>query len=293
MSAEPTPDVRTVRLGLELRHVRLEQNLTLQKAHKLLRRSISSISRIEKGQVRIPERDLPPILDAYGITEPARREALLALTRRNDAKDWWQSYRDVLVVYPTFISMENEATRIRAFECVFLPGLLQTPEYAWEIFTAGVPGRSALETKRLTDVRVKRQQILGRTARPDVHVIVTESTLRQSVGGPEVMRRQLQHLLTEIDGGRVGLQVLPFTAGAHPALGSFNILTVPALGGDIVHIDETNQSRFVDDSAATRRYLDVYERLRAAALSEGDSRKRIEHLVFESQSQAKGRPRRA
>ncbi|NEA21935.1 helix-turn-helix domain-containing protein [Actinomadura bangladeshensis] len=293
MPDEPTPDVRTVRLGLELRHIRLEQNLTLQKAHELLNRSVSSVSRIEKGQVKLPERDLPPILDAYGITDPTRRKALQALTRGPSAKDWWQSYRDVLTVYPTFISMENEAARIRAFESIFLPGLLQTAEYAREIFSVGRPERSALEIKRLTDVRIKRQQILRRTPRPDVHVILAESTLRQCVGGPEVMQRQLQHLVEVLALGRVGLQILPFTAGAHPALGSFNILTVPALGGDIVHIDETSRSRFVDDEAITGRYLDVYERLSIAALPEDDSRRQIEHLAYELQSQAKERLRQA
>ena len=281
MSAEPTPDVRTVRLGLELRHIRLEQNLTLQKAHKLLRRSVSSISRIEKGQVRIPERDLPPILDAYGITDPARREALLGLTRRNDAKDWWQSYRDVLVVYPTFISMENEATRIRAFECVFLPGLLQTPEYARAVYRAAQPDRSAFEIKRLADVRMRRQQILDRADPPKLHLIVAEGALRQLVGGRATMRRQLEQLLNASARPAVELQVLPFSAGAHAASGSFNVLSVPTLQGDVVHIDQSAQRGFLDDPQSIRRYNLVFQTLSASALPAADSRALIERLSSE------------
>ncbi|TDC67309.1 XRE family transcriptional regulator [Actinomadura sp. GC306] len=280
MPEEAVPDVRTVRLGLELRHIRLEQNLTLQKAHELLNRSVSSISRIEKGQARLPERDLPPILDAYGITDPARREALLALTR-TPRESWWQSYRDVLTAYPNFISLENEADRIRAFESTFLPGLLQVPDYAREIFAEGRPERTALEVKRLTDVRIRRQRILDRRPPPDVHAIVAEGALRQAVGGSAVMRRQLRHLIDEVNLNRIQLQILPHAVGAHPALSSFNILTVPSLGGDIVHIDDTIESRFVDDTAAVGGYILVYDRLRAAALTETASRVRIEQLACE------------
>lgn len=281
MPDEPTPDVRTVRLGLELRHIRLEQNLTLQKAHELLNRSVSSISRIEKGQVKLPERDLPPILDAYGITDPTRRKALQALTRGPSAKDWWQSYRDVLTVYPTFISMENEAEKIRVFENMFLPGLLQTPEYARAIYRAGQPDRPDFEIKRLTAVRIRRQQILDRANPPDLHAIIAEGALRQLVGGRTIMKQQLEHLLIANSRPAVEVQVLPFSAGAHAAPGSFNLLSVPALRGDIVHIDQSAQRGFLDDAEAARRYNLVFDMIRAAALPATESRALIEHLSGE------------
>jgi Domain of unknown function (DUF5753) len=119
------------------------------------------------GPVSLPERDLPYMLDAYGVTDRRRRETLLTLARDATKKGWWQQYDDVLTVYPDLISLEHDAKVIRAFEMIFLPGLVQTPGYARALFEASAAGHSPRTVKRLVDVRMTRQQILERLPRPD------------------------------------------------------------------------------------------------------------------------------
>ncbi|MFA1550561.1 helix-turn-helix domain-containing protein [Actinomadura chokoriensis] len=287
MPDEPRPDVRTVRLGLELRHIRLEQNLTLQKAHKLLRRSVSSISRIEKGQVKLPERDLPPILDAYGITEPARREALLALTRCSDRNSWWKRYKG-LSSLPQFLELENEATSIRAFETLFIPGLLQTPAYAYALYSSSGVELSEHKLRQLTNIRMKRRQVLTRPDPVVYDMVLTEGAIRQQVGGPMLMLEQLQHLMDTRHMEHVQLRILPFSAGAHQGSGSFTLLGIHNLGRDVVHVDSTGGAAYRDDDESIRRYTLVFESLRSAALSKSDSLALIEQLLSDLRSRGEG-----
>lgn len=291
MPEESTPDVRTVRLGLELRHIRLEQNLTLQKAHELLRRSISSISRIEKGQVKLPERDLPPILDAYGITDPARRAALLALTRPPSKHDWWQNYGKDMAALKDVISLENETTSIRAFESMFIPGLLQTSRYAAALFAANPSRLPSHRIQRATKIRMRRQAILHRPDPPAFSAIMLEGVLRQMVGGSTVMTEQLHHLAAMAELAHIDLRILPFSAGAHPAGSSFTLVFAPTLGGDIVHTDQTSGGFFADDTRIVQRYIVEFEALRSIALDSGASTALIGRLAADLQPPLKeGRP---
>ncbi|MFB4312290.1 helix-turn-helix domain-containing protein [Actinomadura sp. GTD37] len=291
MPGEPPPDVRTVRLGLELRHIRLEQNLTLQKAHELLRRSVSSISRIEKGQVKLPERDLPPILDAYGITDPTRRAALLALTRASSKHAWWQNYGKDMAALKDVISLENETTSIRTFESLFIPGLLQTSHYAAALFAANATRLPSHRIQRATKIRMRRQEILHRPDPPAFNAIMLEGALRQMVGGPAVMAEQLHHLATMAELAHIDLRILPFSAGAHPAGSSFTVVFAPTLGGDIVHTDQASGGLFADDARIVQRYIVEFEALRSIALDGDATAALIRRLAADLQPPLKeGRP---
>jgi Domain of unknown function (DUF5753) len=123
-------------------------------------------SRIENGKVGLPVRDLPHFLDVYGVTDPTTCEALTALARDAQKKDWWGKYGDVLTAYPDFISLENDATSIRTFQTLFVPGLLQTRGYARAIIEVTQQNHAPQVLKRLTDVRMTRQRILDREETP-------------------------------------------------------------------------------------------------------------------------------
>lgn len=277
MPADASASARSARLGLELRRIRKELGLTLEQAHVKIKRSVSSISRIENGQVQLPERDLPPILDAYGVSDPRQREALLALARGPGHARWWRAYGDVLTAYPDFISLENDATSIRTFQTLFIPGLLQTRSYAHELFAAFPNARSAI--KRLTDVRMTRQLILDREDPPDYHAIIAEGALHQLAGGPKVMRDQLLHLPEAATRPHVKLQVLPFSAGAHVGPGSFTLLAVPAFDSDVVSTDSLAGRAVWDEAKVTRRYSLVFDGLYDSALPETESLELIVHLA--------------
>jgi transcriptional regulator with XRE-family HTH domain len=281
MSGDSPPTVRTRRLGLELRRIREEQGYTLQAACMRLRRSASSLSRVETGRVCLPERDVPYILDAYGIIESRRREALITLARDALKKGWWQQYDDVLKAYPDFIGLENDATLIRDFETIFLPGLTQTPAYARALFETPAAGHSARTVKRLVEVRTNRQRILNRVDPPEYHAIIGEAALRQLVGGDDVMRAQYERLLDMMSIAHVTIQVLPFSAGAHVGDCCFTLLRVPALGDDVVHVDAVSSAAFVDDAETVARYSLTFGHLRASALQEQESRALIERIAME------------
>src|SRR5260370_7376189 len=127
MTADPSQTARSRRLGLELRKLRADNRLTLEMASSRMDRSVSSISRIENGKVSLPVRDLPHFLDVYVGTDPTTCEALTALARYAQKKDWWGKNAAALTAYPAFISLEHDATPIRPSHTLFLPAPLQTP----------------------------------------------------------------------------------------------------------------------------------------------------------------------
>jgi transcriptional regulator with XRE-family HTH domain len=275
----PEPDIRSRRLGLELRHIREQLGYTIEAAAALLDRSASSLSRIENGRVVLPARDLPYILDTYKITDPVRREALTDLARSVGKKGWWQQYDDVFSVYPDFISFEHDSSQIRTFQPMFLPGLLQLRQYAHELFSAYLVGAPAQRLKRNTDVRVKRQLILDRTEPPEYHAIVGEAALRQLVGGSAVMGPQLRHLQEAATRPHVTLQVLPFAAGAYGSDGGFTLLTIPRFGWQLINVDNTVGPSNRDDAEAINTYNLVFDSLRSAALPQAESIALIEQVA--------------
>ena len=169
------------------------------------------------------------MLDLYEVTGPVYRDELLEMARRATERGWWQSYGGVVpVALGNLIGLETEAATIRTYEPELVPGLLQTADYARAVIRAGRPGDTVQEIDRRVEVRLERQEVLTRTdpPPPKVSVVLNEGVLARRVGGPEVMRAQLEHLTRERDRANIIIQILPFSSGAHPAMvGPFTMLT--------------------------------------------------------------------
>jgi transcriptional regulator with XRE-family HTH domain len=255
------PTVQRLVLGGHLRRLREEAGITTERAAVVIRGSHSKISRMEHGRVGFKERDIADLLTLYGVIDSAEREALLRLARSSSLPGWWQSYSDILPhwVEPYF-GLEAAASFIREYELQFVPGLLQTEAYARAVIRLGTSVAEE-EIVRRAQARVSRQQILRRQTPPKIWAVLDESALHRMIGGPEVMKEQLRHLLGMCDHPAVTVQILPFSAGAHRAMGgAFTILRYdePDLR-DVVFIEQLTSALYLDKQADVESYLEVIE----------------------------------
>jgi len=255
------PTVQRLVLGGHLRRLREEAGMTTERAATSIRGSHSKISRMEHGRVGFKERDIADLLTLYGVGQGDEREALLSLAREASTPGWWHGYADILPhwVEPYF-GLEAAASFIREYELQFVPGLLQTGEYASAVIRLGnLPSED--EVERRARARISRQEILHREHPPKVWAVLDEGALRRVIGGPRVMREQLLHLIDMCDHPAVTLQILPFSAGAHRAMGGpFTILryTEPDLR-DVVYIEQLTSALYLDKPTEVDAYLEVIE----------------------------------
>lgn len=275
--ANGSPTVRRRRLGLILRNLRERQGLTGEQVGAAVERSGSWVSRVETGRVGLRGRDLADLLDLFQVSDDRVREELLALARQGKQRGWWSKYADSLSgPYATYIGFEAEATKLHVYETLTVHGLLQTEEYARALFDAGLPRLPADGVERRLRVRLARQQLLAKDPPLDLWAIFDESVLYRSIGGRDVLRGQLKHLLEASQYPNVTLQILPFAAGAHPGMvGSFSIIKFPVDDDpDVVYVEGVTGDIFAESEDA-RWYNVVFEHLLANAVSPSDTEQRI------------------
>ncbi len=255
------PTVQRLVLGGHLRRLREEAGMTTERAAASIRGSHSKISRMEHGRVGFKDRDIADLLTLYGVGPGEEREALLKLAREANTPGWWQGYSDILPhwVEPYF-GLEAAASFIREYELQFVPGLLQIEDYARAVIRLGnLPSEE--EVDRRAKARISRQEILHRENPPKLWAVLDEGALRRAVGGQQVMRAQLEHLIDMCDHPAVTLQVLPFSAGSHRAFGGpFTILRFmePDLR-DVVYIEQLTSALYLDKPTEVDAYLEVME----------------------------------
>jgi DNA-binding XRE family transcriptional regulator len=258
------PTVRRMLVGAQLRQFRTDLGLSRAEAAEAIRASEWKIHRLENGQVGFKERDLIDLLTFYGVTDPDRVEELLAMAADANSPGWWQRYGDVLPQwFRTYVDLEAAATLIRTYEGQFVPGLLQTDDYMRALVHGAHLEETNEEVGRRVRLRMARQTLLTREQPPRLWAVVDEAALRRPVGGPEVMRAQLERLLEASKLPNVTLQVLGFGVGAHPAMGSsFSILRFPDQElPDVVYLEHLTNAVYLDKRHEVERYLDVMELL--------------------------------
>jgi transcriptional regulator with XRE-family HTH domain len=255
------PTVQRLVLGGHLRRLREQAGMTTERAAASIRGSHSKISRMEHGRVGFKERDIADLLTLYGVVEGPEREALLKLAKEANTPGWWQAYSDILPTWvEPYFGLEAAASFIREFELQFVPGILQIEEYAKAVIRLGNL-LSEDEVVRRARARISRQSILQRTDPPKIWAVLDEGALRRVIGGRDVMRAQLEHLISMCDNPNVTLQILPFSAGPHRAMGGpFTILryTEPDLR-DVVYIEQLTSALYLDRPNDVDAYLEVIE----------------------------------
>ncbi|GAA3435823.1 hypothetical protein GCM10018954_054300 [Kutzneria kofuensis] len=225
MTMQPSPTVRKRRLASELRRLREAAGLTIEDVGEKLECSPSKISRIETLRVGVTPRDVRDMLLLYGVPEE-QREYLVQIAREARIKGWWESFGDV--GRGAFLGFEAEAAILRTYNAMLVPGLAQSEAYIRALIAEGAPDMSPDEAERRITMRLTRKRILEREDPPRVSFVLDESVLRRPVGGPEVMRTQLEHLVDLSTRPNVTFQVIPFAHRSYPGMGaSFVIMEFP------------------------------------------------------------------
>jgi hypothetical protein len=246
--------------------------------------SLSKLIRIENGTVGISTNDLKAILAHYKITDEARTAELLALSRGARERSWWSTYRDAPPRLIQLIEYESASFIIRNFQPTLLPGLLQTEEYAAAMIRNLAPHATAHEVNTGVEMRMKRQQILQQPEMPLMFFILDEAAVRRLVGGKEAMRRQIQRLIDESDKPTVTIEVIPFSAGAHPGMqGPFMLFEFPdAADDDALYLEGPSDSRWNrDDAEEISSFRERFEVLRELSLGPQGSVDLLRRLLAE------------
>lgn len=269
------PTALRILLGTQLRKLREERGISRFEAGHLIRGSESKISRMELGRVSFRERDVEDLLTMYGVADESARKPILELVKQANEPGWWHRFSDVLPGwFQAYVGLEEAAARIRTYEVQFVPGLLQTKEYARAVITAGAVGSAPEEIARRVDLRLERQrQVLERTTPPTFWAVIDEAALRRPIGGVDVMRGQIQHLVELMDQGNVTIQVMPFHFGGHAAEGgAFSILRFPeAELPDIIYVEQLGSALYLDKRDEVDRYSEVMERLCAVSTTPSET----------------------
>jgi hypothetical protein len=255
-------------LGARLRRLREVAGISPENAGKAIRGSRSKISRMEHGRTGFKLRDVADLLTLYGVGDEPERATILSLAGTANADSWWQEYADVVPGWlEQYLDMELAAFLIRAYEVQYVPGLLQTSDYARALLWSGHPTARYEEVQRRVDLRLRRQEILHGDDPVRLWAVIDEAALCRPVGGAAVMRDQLAHLIEAAELPNVNIQVLPLSAGGHAA-GGGGITVLRFTESDlldVVYLEQMLTAVYLSRPQDSAHYRDVLNRLAAQA----------------------------
>jgi transcriptional regulator with XRE-family HTH domain len=261
--ASDGPTVLRILLGSQLRKLRESKGITAKQAASEIRASESKISRIELGRNAIREIDVLDLLTLYGVG-PQEKEQLLSLAEQANRPGWWHRYHDILPEwFQAYVGMEEAARSIRVYEPQFVPGLLQTEDYAAAVIALG--DFPIEEAERHVVLRKERQRRF-REGKLKLWVIVDEAALRRPVASADVQLAQLRYLREQSERPTLTLQVVPYGVGGYAAPTGFSILRfVERDLPDVVYVENLTSALYLDKQAEVDRYLLAMERLSIVA----------------------------
>jgi transcriptional regulator with XRE-family HTH domain len=276
------PTVVRMLLGARLRRLRQAAGITRDNAGQAIRSSGSKISRLELGRTGFKQRDVSDLLTLYGVSDDdAERAILLGLARQANDAGWWHGYSDVLPAwFEPYLGLEQAASIIRSYEVGFIPGLLQTPEYARAVIRL-MDGMSEAEADQRVALRMQRQQLLHRPNPPRLWVVIDETALRRPIGGRAAMLEQVDHLVQVSRLSTVTVQVMPFSAGGHAAAGGqVTMLRFPEeLLPDVVYQEQMDSAVYLNKPADTVHHWNVLNRVATEALPPDASVAKLRRLA--------------
>jgi transcriptional regulator with XRE-family HTH domain len=280
-----SPTARQRELGTRLRGLRNEHNLTVEDVAERLLCSATKISRLETGARRPSLRDVRDLCGIYEVDASTSAE-LMSLAKEARAAGWWTQYDDLNL--DPLIGLEDAATTITCYSMFYMPGLLQTREYAQGIISIVAPKMDPHVVQQRVDARLRRQQLLSRDSGPRYNVLLDENVIRRGVGDPELIAAQLEKVLETIDAGRAVVQVIPFSAGAYATADGYFVLLEFEGRADlwpVVYIEGLAGNQYLDRKGDIARYRECIDYLKARALSPQES----ESLIAKARADYTGR----
>ncbi|QFZ76968.1 helix-turn-helix domain-containing protein [Streptomyces fagopyri] len=262
------PTVGQVVLGRRLLDLRERAGLKREEAARILRVAPATVRRMEMAEVSLKIPYLQLLLKSYGISDE-EAEAFVQLAEEANRPGWWQRFHDILPGwFSMYVSLEGAAILIRSYEPHFVPGILQTEDYARGVLKSGAVGQTRPEDiERHVALRMQRQDLLTREGAPRIWAVMDETALRRAVGGPEVMRAQIDKLIESTKLPNVTLQVVPFSTGPHPGTyGPFVLFrfAMPELP-DMVYSEYLTGAVYLDERSEVATHLEVMDRMAAQA----------------------------
>jgi transcriptional regulator with XRE-family HTH domain len=285
MAEVGSPLVQRRRLRVELKKARQTSGLTQEKVASEMDWSLSKVIRIESGSSGISANDLKALLQLYGVKDPGQVDSLVALARAARERSWWSAYRDVASQsLLQLIEYESEAHAVRQFETLFIPGILQTEDYARAVLQNHYDeGPGSEQLRALVELRTRREDLFDAENGPSFHFVLDEAVVHRLVVGPSVMRRQLRRLIEVANRPNITIEIVPFSAGLHPGMkGPFEIIEFadPPVS-DIVYLEGPRVDIISDDPEEILKYREAFERLVKASLGPRDSLTLIARIADE------------
>jgi hypothetical protein len=281
MPPTPQTSVRARRVASELRQLREEADLTCTDVATMLGMSISKVSRMETANCGLPADDVAAMLGLYRVSALKRRE-LLDLLRRSDELGWWQRQAGLPQSWPTLMELESNATRLRNFENMLIPGLLQTAEYCRAMLQGVNTALSEDEVDHLVAARMTRQTLLSGSSAPDLVAVIDENALRRPVGASGIMRRQLLHLESVAGRPNVSLRVVQNSVGAYVGMrGAFMILEFCG-EPDLAYQESHGAEMFLEEAADVTAHKQVMNAIVQSAVGATKSRELIRRIAAET-----------
>ncbi|MBB5153136.1 helix-turn-helix domain-containing protein [Saccharopolyspora phatthalungensis] len=279
----PTPTVRRLQLGHELRHLREDAGCDLGEAGRAIGKAESTISRLESGQTGLKRQVLEQLVEFYASKVRVRvdRSFYLGLAKGSEQRGRWTGYRAIYHKYARMmVDLEADASVINHYQCEFLPGLVQTPGYI-QAMRAEAVRQVVPDMDDVFRARAERQEIFTKEEAPDIGFVLSESALRTMVGTSDVMREQLEHVAKISELPNVQLQVLPFDARIHAAARSQSFMTfrieAPGNSGplEFVYLEEHHDGKYLDNREDVELYNRLWSRMVGAALDPVASRDKV------------------
>jgi transcriptional regulator with XRE-family HTH domain len=278
------PTAARLLLGARLRRLRESAGVSREDASRAIRASESKISRLELGRIGFKLRDVGDLLDLYRVAAD-ERATLLDMAGHANAPGWWQGYGEAVPGwFAPYLGLEQAAETIRSYEVQFIPGLLQTSDYARAVLGIGAADDPERHVEQLVSVRMRRQRILYQPRPPRLWAVIDEGALRRPVGGPAVARAQLEHLIEMARLGHVNIQVAPLRAGSRAvAYGPVTMLRfledeLP----DVVYLEQHATASYLSKPAERLYYWNVLNRLVTDAPPPADTAAILQQILRET-----------
>jgi transcriptional regulator with XRE-family HTH domain len=276
--AGTSPTVRKRELGKRLRDLRNQHNMTVEQVAESIMCSATKVSRLETGTRRPNPRDVRDLCRLYDVDEPTTAE-LMSLAQGAREPGWWTQYED-LDLEP-YIGLEQDATAITCFSVYYMPGLLQTADYARAVIKAIAPKMAPEIIQQRVEARMRRQQLLEEDDSPRYRVILDEAVLRRRVGGSAVMTSQLDRALDAQRQAKAIIQVIPFEIGAYAGMDGYFILLEFDEDSEMspgVFVEGLSSNKYLERNADVDRYRETIDYLRNLALDPQESMERITEI---------------
>ncbi|WP_413758513.1 helix-turn-helix domain-containing protein [Streptomyces sp. MMBL 11-3] len=282
MATKSAVSARRLRLAVELRKMRERAGMTSTEAARTLGMGGGALSNIESARFGVSPERLRAMARAYSCSDQAFVEALVDIAV-DKTRGWWETNQETLPSGLLHLAeLEHHAVALRTAYTTHISGLLQTHDHAREIFRQVIPRPTPPEVEHRVSHRIRRQDIIHRTDPVPYRTVIHEAALRMRVGGRNVARAQLKHLLDMSEREHITVRILPFDVGAFPGSGqSINYMYGPVPQLDTAQLDQFHGPVLLDAEALLEKYRNLLDVVEATALSPEKSRDFIHTIVRE------------